>query len=70
VAIRVDGAADVKAFIGLFEPVEVSADDNLLAAIQRGDTIWLPVLPPSLSWSIRIEVHGDAVLHLCSRQSV
>jgi hypothetical protein len=69
VLIRIDGPGEVTAFTGLFEPVDQPVDATELAALQRGDTIWLPALPPSLSWSMRIEVHGDAVVHVCSRQS-
>lgn len=68
VAISADGQATVQAFLGLFEPVDQPVDASVGAAIQRGETIWLPTLPPSLTWSLSVKVDGDAVLHVCSKQ--
>ncbi|HUP83717.1 MAG TPA: hypothetical protein VM284_05975 [Candidatus Limnocylindria bacterium] len=73
VAFRLEGAADrdpavVQLFLGLFEPADQPADATIQAAVQRGETIWLPPLPDSLHWTLRVSVDGDLAVHVCSRQ--
>jgi hypothetical protein len=58
----------IRLFIGLFEPADTDAPEAVsVAALQRGETIWLPALPDSFGWTLRLEVAGDAAVRVCSR---
>jgi hypothetical protein len=68
VAIRTEGQGEAHAFLGLYEPVDQRMDPAMEAALQRGETIWLPRLPPFLVWTTRVKLSGDAMIHVCSRE--
>ncbi|MEA2676524.1 MAG: hypothetical protein QOJ81_665 [Chloroflexota bacterium] len=73
VAIYAEQATDVDAppvqlFIGFFAPADAPVDATILAAVQGGETIWLPALPESLHWTLTLKVDGNAVVHVCSKQ--
>jgi hypothetical protein len=67
VTITTDGKAVVDVSLGLYAPADAPADPMVLAAINSGDTFWLPQLPASLAWTMTVRVQGDGTLHICSR---
>ncbi len=61
-------AEQTELFIGLFGQADAHAPDAVsVAALQHGDTIWLPALPDSLGWTLRLEVAGAWTMRVCSR---
>lgn len=66
--LTTDGRSEISGFLGLFAPVEQPMDASWNAALGRGDTIWLPSLPETLRWQVRVRVTGDGVLYVCNRE--
>ena len=67
-AMGLEGSAEVQLFIGLYAPADVPVETTVLAALQRGETVWLPVLPESHHWTLTLRVSGDTTVRICSRQ--
>ena len=68
VAMGLAGSAEVQLFIGLYAPGDVPVETTVLAALQRGETVWLPVLPESHHWTLTLRVSGDTTVRICSRR--
>jgi hypothetical protein len=58
----------VQMLMGLYEPADAPAPSPVLEAIRNGATIWLPALPESLHWTLKVKVTDAAHVRICGRQ--